>query len=182
MSGRRWPAAWLVFVAIALAGCAGDPYPLPVGPPHAGQDSPAAVGEGIPAVVLFIQPRPGDSIEFLAAEPVGVNGGAAVEFFFSPPIVQADGSTLIGDRLLPLAGAIASAPNMPADASPDPGHTIGIVARMTASRAGRYLLSNVRLRYRLNAGPEQTRAGIDVLFTICADDPRPTDCAETAPP
>jgi hypothetical protein len=181
VSGRRWLTIWLVSAAIALGSCAADPYPLPVGPPHAGQASPAAVGEGIPAVVLFIRPRPGDSVEFLGAEPIGVSTGAAVEFFFSPPIILPDGSTSVGDRLLPLAGAIAAAPNMPA-ASAEAGQTIGIVARMTASRPGRYLLSNVRLRYRLNGGPEQTREGIDVLFTICADDPRPTDCTETAPP
>jgi len=183
VSARRWRAAWLVFVAIALGGCAADPYPLRVGPPGAGQRNPAAVGEAIPAVVLFIQPRPGDSVEFLAAEPVGVFDGAAVEFFFSPPILLPDGSHSVGDRLLPLAGAVASAPGAPqAGASPDPGQTIGIVARITASRPGRYELSNVRLRYRLNGGAEQTREGIDVLFTVCAADPKPTDCTETAPP
>ena len=183
MNARRWPAASLAAVTIAIAGCAVDPYPLPVGPPHAAQYNPAAVAEAIPAVVLFIQPRPGDSIEFLGAEPLGALDGAAVEFFFSPPILLPDGSLSVGDRLLPLVGAVASAPGAAQPgASPDPGHTVGIVARMTASRPGRYLLSNVRLRYRLNGGLEQTREGIDVLFTVCAEDPRPTDCVETPPP
>jgi hypothetical protein len=47
------------------------------------------------------------------------------------------------------------------------------VARVTASKPGRYVLTGMRLRYRLNGGREETKEGIDVVFTVCADDPKP---------
>jgi hypothetical protein len=40
------------------------------------------------------------------------------------------------------------------------------------------VLTGVRLRYSLNGGPERVGEGIDVVFTICADDPKPADCPE----
>ena len=169
--------AGAVGMLLAVA-CSSDPYPLPVPPPHAGQNNPAAVGEAIPGVVLFIQPRPGDSIEFISAEPMGSLDGAGVEFFFSPPIILPDGSRSVGDKLLQLAGAVASAPATSPGASADPVYTVGIVARLTPSRAGRFELTNVRLRYRLNGGGEQTGVGIDVLLTVCAADPKPADCPQ----
>ena len=182
MTGRRRPVAWLVAVAIVIASCTSDPYPLHAGPPRAGQSSPSAIGEAVPAVVLFIQPRPGDSIQFLDAQAIGDLDGATVEIFFSPPIILPDGSRSVGDRLVPLAGAVASAKGPAvAGASPDPDAYFGIVARLTASRAGRFVVSNLRLRYRVNGGTEQTREGIDVVFTVCVANPRPTDCRETAP-
>jgi hypothetical protein len=167
----------LGLLAVLVVACSSDPYPLPAGPPHAFQNAPAAVGEAIPAVVLFLDPRPGDRITLIAAEPIGVADGASVTFYFSPPIVQADGSFLVGEKLLDLEGAEFSA----TFASAVPGDTVGIVAEMTASKPGRYVLTNVRLRFRLNGGNEQVREGIDVIATICADDPKPADCPEEAP-
>ncbi len=157
---------------VVLAGRLGDPYPFHGGPAAAGQYNVAAVGQPVPAVVAFFEVRPGDRIELLGAEALGVEHGATVEFFFSPPVLLADGSQSIGDKLEPLAGAIAQ----PASASPGPANNVGIVARLTASKPGRYVLMGVRLRYRINGGSEQTREGIDVIFTLCADDPAPADC------
>ena len=173
--GRRTA---LLLAAVLLASCSSDPYPLPSGPPHAGLNAPAAVDEAVPGVVLFIQPRAATRVVLLAAEPLGVAEGASVEFFFSPPITQADGSYLVGERLLPLAGAVIETQS----ASPGPGEIVGIVARMTASKPGRYVLSAVRLRFTINGGPTQTRDGIDVVMTLCADDPKPADCPEQAAP
>lgn len=161
-----------ILTAVVLAGRLDDPYPFHGGPAAAGQSSAAAVGQPVPAVIAFIEVRPGDRIELLGAEAVGVADGATVEFFFAPPVFGPDGGVMIGEKLEPLVGAIAQ----PGSASPGPDTNVGIVARMTASKPGRYELTGVRLRYRLNGGGEQTREGIDVIFTICADDPAPADC------
>ena len=40
------------------------------------------------------------------------------------------------------------------------------------------MIENVRLRYRLNGGPERVGEGIDVVWTVCADDPAPADCPD----
>ena len=182
MSGRRARAIAILAAALVATACSSDPYPLHAGPPGAGQSSPGAIGEAVPAVVLFIQPRPGDSIQFLDAVPIGDLDGATVEVFFSPPTILPDGSRTVGERLLPLAGAVASAAGPAvAGASPDPDAYFGIVARLAAARAGRFVVSNLRLRYRVNGGSVQTREGIDVVFTVCVANPRPTDCSGTAP-
>ena len=34
----------------------------------------------------------------------------------------------------------------------------------------------VRPRYRINGGPELTAETTDVLFMVCADDPKPLSC------
>ncbi len=109
----------------------------------------------------------------LGAEPIGVADGASVMFYFSPPVISDDGSFLVGERLEPLAGAEFAA----SSGTSVPDDTVGIVAEVTASKPGRYVLSGVRLSYSLN-GRDQLRDGIDVVFTICADDPKPADCPE----
>ena len=166
--------AIIVGSVVSLLGCGSGSYPMPTEAGGA-QYNPASLGQAIPAVVLFIQLRPGDRIELLGAEPVGVGDGATVEFFYSPPVALPDGTMSIGEKLEPLVGAVWSSP---AEPSPSTRDAFGIVARMTASKPGRYELIAVRLRYRLNGGTEQTREGIDVEFTICADDPKPEDCTE----
>lgn len=165
-----------ILTVVVLAGRLGDPYPLHGGPPAAGQNSSASLGQPVPGVILFLEVRPGDRIEFLGADALGLADGAEVEFFFAPPVVGSDGSRTIGDKLEPLAGAIAK----PVSPSPGPENTVGIVARVSASKPGRYALTGVRLHYRLNGGAEETREGIDVVFTICADDPAPTGCPPDA--
>jgi hypothetical protein len=139
---RRW-AAWLLLVAVA-AGCTTDPYPLHAGPPHAGQSNPVRVGSPTQAVILFLEIRPGDRLEFVRAEPIGVGEGATVTFHFSPPILQSNGDRLTGSSLQPLEGTIADA----ATSSPGPDNTVGIVAELTAGRPGRFTLTAVRLHYR----------------------------------
>ena len=173
--GRVGVLLWVIGIAltvVVLAGRFGDSYPFHGGPAPAGQNSAAAVGQPVPAVVAFIEVRPGDRIELLGAEGLGLADGATAEFFFAPPVFGPDGTSTIGDRLEPLAGAIAQA----VSDSPGSINSVGIVARLTASKPGRYVLTGVRLRYRLNGGDEQTREGIDVVFTVCADDPAPADC------
>ena len=89
------------------------------------------------------------------------------------------GERVIGEALEPLAGAVVEAS---ATASPGPENTVGIVAEMTPTTPGTYQLTSVRLRFRVNGGGEQSREGISVFWTVCADDPAP-DCdpAETEP-
>ena len=68
-----------------------------------------------------------------------------------------------------------------ATASPGSDNTVGIAAELTPHRPGRFELTNVRLRYRLNGGGEQVGEGIDVVSGVCADDPRPADCPKQLP-
>jgi hypothetical protein len=168
-------------IAVFLVGCSAqaiDPYPLPAMPPHAGTALPVEVGHAAPTTVLFLTPRPGDEIELLGAEPIGVADGATVRFYVSPPVTKADGSHVIGEELDELAGA--SFTNATGTDSAD--NTFGIVAEITPMRPGRYELNNVRLRYRLNGGPEEVREGIDVVFAVCAGIDKSTPCEASLEP
>jgi hypothetical protein len=168
-------SAALAMLLVACAMQPADPYPLPTMPPHVFARVPAVTGEAAPTTVLFLTPRPGDEIELLAAEPIGVAEGATVRFYFSPPVLKPDGTHLIGEALQDLAGATFSTTT----GTDSPDNTVGIVAEITAQRPGRYELDNVRLHYRINGGSERVGDGISVVFVVCADDPKPARCDET---
>jgi hypothetical protein len=162
---------------VVLAGCSTDPYPL-LSPPGASTWNPAAIGTPVRNVVLYLQPRPGDRVEIIGAEAVGTLAGTDVRFYFSPPVLRADGSRLIGDKLEPLVGAsVAVDPH----ASPGPDNDVGIVLELTAKTTGTFSVTAIRLHFRLNGGPEQVKEGISKLFTLCAADPAPKDCGPTPP-
>jgi hypothetical protein len=57
---------------------------------------------------------------------------------------------------------------------------VAIVAEMVADAPGRYQLTGVRLRYKLN-GAERVGEGIDTIFTLCADSSEPEDCPRNRP-
>lgn len=164
-----------VLFSTLIASCSSDPWPFPAQPCCA-QFNPAGVGETILAVVIFIPARPDQRLEFLGAEPIGDLEGATVELFVSPPVPQPDGTTLIGDRLDPLAGAVLETPHV-VESGAEP-YTIGIVTELTPTEPGRFVLSAVRLRYRINGGAEQVHEGIGTVVTVCADDPKPETCEE----
>lgn len=63
-------------LALIVMACAGDPYPLPLGPPHAGLRSPASVGEPTNGVLIYLNVRPGDRIELIGADAIGALEGA----------------------------------------------------------------------------------------------------------
>lgn len=163
-----------VIVVFVLGACASDPYPLPSGPPNATQRNSAAVGRPTNAVLIYLEVRPGDEIELIGAEAVGNIDGATVRFLVSRPVFDLDGSYVIGEEFEPLEGAIAAA----TAAVRDPRNTIGIAAELTATDARRFVIENVRLRYRLNGRPERVGEGIDVVWTVCADDPAPAECPD----
>jgi hypothetical protein len=166
-----------VAVVLGVVACSGDRYPLPSGPPNAGQRNVATVGEATEAVLIYVDVRPGDRIELLGADAVGTFEGANVEFFLSRPVIEADGVHLIGANREDLAGAVVTGEaDVPGSASPD--NNVGIMAALTAQRPGRFEITNVQMRYRLNGGGEQVGEGIDVVWTVCADDPAPADCPE----
>lgn len=170
-------ALWALALVALLSGCSSDPYPLPSGPPHAGQRGPARVGQPVTAVLIFMEVRPGDRIELLGAEPIGSVDGATVRFLLSRPVVHADGDKVIGEVFEAFEGTEVTA------ASASPGadrylNTVGLAAELTAQRPGRFEVTSMRLRYRLNGGDEQVGEGIDVVWTVCADDPAPADCPE----
>jgi hypothetical protein len=167
--------AMLPLLVVLLLACSSSSYPMPVGPPHARQFNPAAVGTPVQAVVLYLEPRPGDRIELLGAEGIGVAKGAIVRFYLSRPVLKPSGDRVIGEELEQLAGAVIGTAG---NASPGPENDVGIVAEMTSSEPGRYELTSVRLRYHLNGGAEQAGDGIDLVFTVCAADPAPASCEE----
>lgn len=164
-----------LLLGVVVAACVGDPYPMPSSAPNAGSLHPAAVGSPVRSVVLFLTPRPGDTIELLGAEPVGLGDGAVARFYLSRPVLRANGDRDIGTVTETLEGAEVA---VPASAPAGPDNSVGIVAEVTASRPGRYELSSVRLRYSLNDGFERVGTGIDVVMTVCADEPAPRDCPE----
>jgi len=160
---------------VLLSACSSGPYALNSGADHNSQSNPARVGQTVTAVLIFLEVRPGDRIDLLRAEPVGSIDGASVRLLLSRPVVHANGDKVIGEVLEPLDGAEATA----ASASPgsDPFlNTVGIVGELTAQRPGRYEVTSVRLHYRVNGGGERVGEGIDVVWTVCADDPAPPDC------
>jgi hypothetical protein len=169
---RRALAA--IAIGLLVVGCGSDPYPLPSAP-GGGGTSPVAVGDTVHTVVIFLEVRPGDRIELLGAEPVGTVGDATVGFSLSRPIIEADGTHLIGSSFEALECAIVTGSTDPAA-----DNTVGIVATLTAHRPGRYEITNVRLRYRLNGGAEQVGEGISVVWAVCAADPAPTSCPTEA--
>jgi hypothetical protein len=160
-------------VALVVASCAGDAYPLPSGP-GSSLAHPATVGQASRAVLIFLEVRPGDRIELIEANAVGTLDGATVAFLLSRPVLEANGDRVIGREFEALEGAVVTA----ATASPDPGNTVGIAAQLTAQQPGRFEITNVRLRYRLNGGLERVKEGTDVVWTVCADDPAPANCPE----
>ena len=167
----RWLTA--MSVALVVVACVGDPYPLPSGSPSF-LWSPAAVDQPTHAVLIYMNVRPGDRIELVGADAVGTLDGATVRFLLSLPVIEANGDRVIGKDFEDLEGAVVTA----ATASPGPDNTVGIAAELTAQRPGRFEVTNVRLRYRLNGGPERVGEGIDVAWTVCADDPAPADCPD----
>lgn len=154
-----------------------DPYPMPEGP-GASMSNPTAVGKAVQGVVVFMEIRPGDRIELIGAEPVGLLAGAQITLYLSRPVVAADGTRNVGVDLEPLAGAVIE---VPAEASPGPDNTVGIVGELTPDRPGIYEMTAVRLRFRINGGAEQVREGMSVIWTVCADDPAPTTCEPPTP-
>ena len=164
-------------MALAVIACAGDPYPMPAASSsHSSQRNPAAVGEATDAVLIFMTVRPDDRITLIDAEAIGMTDGADVEFLLSRSVLKSDGSSVIGEQFEELEGAVVS----DSAASAGGQTTVGIVGRLTALRPGRFEISNVRLRYRLNGGRERVGEGIDVTWSVCADDPAPAECAELA--
>jgi hypothetical protein len=172
---KRFLALAMLF---AIAGCTTDSYPLPSDRGNSAT-VPTKIGMSVPTVVIFMEPRPGDRIEFVSAEPIGTLGDTTVRFFYSPSIIGTDGSHIVGKKLEPLAGASVSVDrNTPAG----PENSVGIVAELTSHSAGTFTLENVRLHYRLNGGSEQVKEGISVIFTVCAADPAPADCEASPQP
>jgi hypothetical protein len=147
---------------------------MPANPPHTRQLNPTSIGTTIPAVVLYLEPLPGDEIELLRAETIGITEGATVRLFLSRAVIQADGSRLIGEALEELIGARIAA----VSASAGPENAVGIVAQLTPLQAGRFEITSIRLRYRLNGGGDRVGDGIDTRLTVCAADPAPSDCEE----
>ena len=168
-------AAAALAVAAVLAGCGlQDPYPLPAEPPGDATFHAVAVGETVMEAVLFIEARTGTRLEIVAAEAIGTLGGATVEFSASTLTEDDQGEVVIGDDHADVAGLrIDELVDPRAD---PPANTVAIVAEITPSEPGRYVLSMVQLTYRINGAPERHGEGMDVVVTVCADDPAPSEC------
>jgi hypothetical protein len=164
-------------IALLVVACASDPYPLRPGPPGAALLNPAAVGSSTNATLIYMELRPGDRIELLGAEALGSTDGASIRFLVTRYVPHDDGTFVIGETFEPLEGAVGNG-SADTGATPGPDRIVGIAAELTAHRPGRYEVTAVRLRYRLNGGGEQVGEGIDVAWTVCADEPAPADCPE----
>lgn len=136
------------------------------------QSNPVALGAPAQAVVVFLEPRPGDRIELLGADAVGLPAEVRPMLFLSRPVIEADGSRTIGLDLEQLAGAVI---DVPATASPGPEHAVGIVAELTPQQPGTYELTGVVYQYRINGGAPGWQT-VSVDWAVCADDPAPTSC------
>lgn len=174
---RRPRAAPVLATAALLTACGiQEPYPLPTYPPGAATFHPAAVGQTVTEAVLFIEAREGTRVEIISAEPVGQLEGVTVDFFAASLVEVAEGGVVVGDEREELEGArIEDLVDASADS---PANTVGVVAEITASEPGRFVLTGVRLRYRINGAPERDGDGIDVVVTVCADDPAPATCED----
>lgn len=147
----------MAVAAVALTS-ARDPYPLQAA--TSTQWNPVPLDAPTQAVVLYLELRPGDRIELLGGETIGLPAAVRPTLYLSRPVLYANGDRVIGEALEPLA-------------SPGPENTGGIVAEMTPTTAGTYQLTSVRLWFRVNGGGEQVREGISTTWTVCADDPAP---------
>lgn len=166
----------VVGLAILLIGCSNaTAEPWHVGPPDSHQSISTVVGGPQTAVVVYLRPGPGDSIEVLGAEPIGDTDGADVRFLLSRPVHHVNGDVVIGETFETLAGAVVRSATAPGG-SPGPDDVVGIVAELTPTRPGRFDLTSVRLHYRVDGGQEQVREHIDVTFVVCAGDTLPTSC------
>lgn len=140
------------------------------------QANPVALGATIPAVVLYIEVPAGRSLELLGAELLGDTGDTFVDVTLSRPVLQGDGSTLLGEAREPLIGAEVTVPEDGSEAA-----TVGILADVTPAGPGRYIMTGLRLQYRLDGGPSRSLVG-DLTWIICADDPAPATCDPEASP
>ena len=170
---RRAPTAFVV--AAVLAGCGlQDPYPMPAEPPGDASFHSVAVGETVTEAVLFIEARTATQVEIVSAETIGTLEGATVELSASTLTEGDQGEVVVGDEHADLAGLrIHELADPRAD---PPANTVAIVAEITPSEPGRYVLSGIRMTYRINGAPERHGEGIDVVVTVCADDPAPSEC------
>jgi hypothetical protein len=170
---RRTVSVLLVVAAMVCAGCSSslDTYPFPdaTAPYHSSQITPAVVGQ--PSGVQWltdIEPKPGDVIDLVNAEPEGSLDGAAVELWLSPQVLQ--GTTFYcGDHLEQIPGAELKA----AYASPGPANNFCIVGQITSAVPGVYTLANIRMQYRLNHGDVRVAETGGVVWTVCVDTPAP---------
>jgi len=167
--------AAVVAAVLVLTGCIDqDPYPLPKGPPGQSAFHAVALGEPVAEAVVFIEARRGQRVEIISAEPIGLFEGASVELYASPLVADADGGGVVGDERVELAGMVIG-DVVDASAEP-PENQLAIVAEVTASEPGRYVLSGIHLTYQINGAPQRDGEGIDVVLTVCADDPAPSVC------
>jgi len=170
---RRAPT--VLVMAVLLAGCGlQDPYPLPAEPPGDATFHSIAVGETVTEAVLFIEARTGTRVEILSAEAIGTLEGATVEFSASTLTEDDQGEVVVGDEHADLAGLTID--DLADPRAEPPENTVAIVAEITPSEPGRYVLSTVQLTYRINGAPERHGEGMDVVVTVCADNPAPSDC------
>jgi len=159
---------WLFGLALLVAACGASPtqsdnYPFPDEPPSAHQYTPAAIGQPVQAIVLYMRPHLGDTIEFLDALAIGTVTGADIKFYLAPPVVKPDGQVAFGEQLQPLIGSTMKR----VSTSQGPETQYGIVVEVTPREARRFEITDLRFNYRLNGGTAQTGNGMTTTFTVC---------------
>jgi hypothetical protein len=163
--------------AAMLAGCdaaiipGADNYPFPNERPSAHQYTPAAVGQPVHAIVLYLRPHLNDSIEFLDAVAIPTVTGADTRFYLARPVIKENGQTEFGQQLEPLIGAKLTRTSP----SQGPETQYGIVLEVTPREARRFEITDLRFNYRLNDQPAETGNGMTTTFTVCGGE---TTCAQ----
>ena len=150
---------------------------MPAEPPGAATFHPVAVGDTVTEAVLFIEARTGSNVDIVSAEAIGTLEGSTVVLTASTISEDEQGEVVVGDERVELAG-LRIGDLVDARADP-PANTVAIVAEITPSEPGRYVLSEIRLNYSINGAPERDGEGMDVVVTVCADDPAPSSCDDS---
>ncbi len=167
--------ATIAIVAMTVLTACGiqDSYPLPDDPPGASTFHPVSVGESVTEAVLFIEALPRTRVEIVSGEAIGQFEGATVTLHAATMTEDAAGDVVLGEpqelegmRVEDLADSSADSPE----------NMVAIVAEVTADEPGRFIVTGVRLNFRINGAPERGGEGIDVVMNVCADDPAPTEC------
>jgi hypothetical protein len=168
--------ATIAIVAVAVLTACGiqNAYPLPDEPPGASTFHAVGIGEPVTEAVLFIEALPRTRVEIVSGEAIGQFDGATVTLHAATLTEDAAGDIVVGDERHELDGLrIEDLADSSADA---PENLVAIVAEVTASEPGHYIVTGVRLNFRINGAPERGGDGIDVVMNVCADDPAPTEC------
>lgn len=150
----------------SIIACSNEP------PERSSLSIPVETGQPATTVIYWITPDIGDTVELLSAEAIGLSEVSDVRFLLSRPIDKPNGGTVWGESYESLSGALITGELDTRGIE----RSFGIGAEIRPNQAGRFVLDDIRLRYRVNGGRTKVHSGVDVEFVVCADSPIPETC------